>query len=133
MWSAFFPTNHNWFMLVMSPTSTKGSRVLFPYPHLSKFETRYFAVRFEDGKVVDVNLEHVAAFSQEDAADFEARFNQKIEQVNAEIKKPYQLSASIGTYLTQPDAEMKLFTLISQADQIMYERKKLKHSSRYLG
>ncbi len=36
----------------------------------TQFETRYFAVRFEDGEVVDVNLEHVAAFSQEDAAEF---------------------------------------------------------------
>ncbi|MBR4760532.1 MAG: HAMP domain-containing histidine kinase [Lachnospiraceae bacterium] len=39
----------------------------------TQFETRYFAVRFENGKVVDVNLEHVAAFSQENAATFAER------------------------------------------------------------
>lgn len=72
-------------------------------------------------------------FSQEDADAFEARFTKNLEKANAEIKKPYTLSASIGTFIAHPNSEMKLFTLISQADQIMYERKKLKHSSRYLG
>ncbi|MBR5370694.1 MAG: GGDEF domain-containing protein [Oscillospiraceae bacterium] len=72
-------------------------------------------------------------FSQEDADDFEARFTSSMEQADKELNKPYKLSASIGTFLTEASPEMKLFTLISQADKIMYERKKLKHSSRYLG
>ena len=71
-------------------------------------------------------------FSKEEAEQFEERFLQATERVNSEIQKPYPLSASIGTYLTTVTPDMKLFTLISQADKIMYERKKRKHSSRFL-
>ena len=67
-----------------------------------------------------------------DAKEFEARFLRELEKVNGEIKKPYQLSASIGTFITDVTPETKLFTLISQADKIMYEQKKHKHTSRYL-
>ena len=39
----------------------------------TQFETRYFAVHFSAGEVSDVNLEHVAAFSYDDAAKFAAQ------------------------------------------------------------
>ena len=49
-----------------------------------------------------------------------------------EAGKPYVLGASIGTYITEVTPDMKLFSLISKADQIMYEQKKRKRNSRYL-
>ena len=39
----------------------------------TQFETRYFAVHFSNGEVSDVNLEHVAALSYDDAAKFAAQ------------------------------------------------------------
>lgn len=73
-----------------------------------------------------------SGFRKEDAEQFEARFLQNIARVSSEVQKPYPLSASIGTFLSAVTPDMKLFTLISQADKIMYERKKRKHTSRFM-
>lgn len=70
--------------------------------------------------------------TEEDAKDFEQRFRLKLAEANKIIGKPYELSASIGTYVTFVEPEMKLFTLIAKADQVMYEQKKRKATSRYL-
>ena len=67
-----------------------------------------------------------------DVEHFEETFAKKIDEANLLIHKPYELGASIGSFVTEVTEEMKLFTLISQADQMMYEQKKRKRTSRYL-
>ncbi len=70
--------------------------------------------------------------SQDDIAKLENEFKEKIDSVNKVINKPYELSASIGTIVSEVTPNLLLFTLITQADEIMYERKKKKATSRYL-
>ena len=62
----------------------------------------------------------------------ESEFKLHLADVNRVIGKPYTLSASIGSFVTKVEPDMKLFALIAQADQIMYEQKKRKKTSRYL-
>lgn len=60
----------------------------------------------------------------------ERRFNAKIDNMNAIIKKPYMLSASIGSIITSADNSDTLYSIIKQADEKMYEIKKQKKNSR---
>ena len=60
------------------------------------------------------------------------KINQKMEEVNNSIDKPYKIEASIGCYETEARAEFPLFSMITKADQKMYEEKKRKRTSRYL-
>ena len=73
-----------------------------------------------------------AGLTQEDAELFEQDFFKQLKEVNSVINKPYELNASIGSYVTHVEADMKLFALIALADQNMYEQKKRKSTSRYL-
>ncbi len=73
-----------------------------------------------------------AGMTEEDAKSFELRFRRKLAEANQIINKPYELGASFGTFVTVVEQDMKLFSLIAQADQIMYEQKKRKNTSRYL-
>ena len=59
-------------------------------------------------------------------------FKHEIERANQVINKPYELSASIGTIVSDVTSDLMLFSLITQADEIMYEKKKKKKTSRYL-
>lgn len=70
--------------------------------------------------------------NEKEIRDFESDFNLNIKQTNMLIQKPYELGASIGTIVTKADSESKLFQLISRADELMYEKKKKKKTSRYL-
>ena len=67
-----------------------------------------------------------------DIQKLESEFKNQLDIVNHTINKPYKLSASIGTIVTDVTPDLLLFTLITQADEIMYERKKKKATSRYL-
>ena len=73
-----------------------------------------------------------AGGTQEDIGPFELAFRKRLDTLNQILDKPYRIDASIGTLVTTVEPETKLFALISQADQIMYERKKRKKTSRYL-
>ena len=73
-----------------------------------------------------------SGFTEKDAEQFEQRFLRQLSDINGVIRKPYELGASIGTFITKVTPNMKLFPLISKADQIMYEQKKRKRTSRYL-
>ena len=73
-----------------------------------------------------------SGMTEKDAEQFEAEFIRRLKEANAVIGKPYELNASIGTYITEVKEDMKLFSLIAAADQIMYEQKKRKSTSRYL-
>ena len=68
----------------------------------------------------------------QDGAELERIFAKNLAEMNRIIGKPYMLSSSIGTFVTAVTPDMKLFSLISKADQIMYEQKKRKRTSRYL-
>lgn len=64
-------------------------------------------------------------------ADGEAlirRFNVKIDQMNRIIKKPYLISASIGNAIEHIDGTKTLFDIIQQADEKMYELKKVRRA-----
>ena len=62
----------------------------------------------------------------------ETAFYAQLENINSIIKKPYSIAASIGTIVTEVEDDKTLFNLITQADTIMYEKKKRKKTSRYL-
>ena len=70
--------------------------------------------------------------SDEDAPAVETAFYAQLENINNIIKKPYSIAASIGTIVTEVEDDKTLFNLITQADTIMYEKKKRKKTSRYL-
>ncbi len=70
--------------------------------------------------------------SEEDAEAVETAFYSQLENINILIKKPYTIDASIGTVVTEVSEGQTLFQLITQADEIMYEKKKRKKTSRYL-
>lgn len=61
---------------------------------------------------------------------FKRRFNSKIDNINNIIKKPYTLSASIGSIIVTADENITLYNIITQADEKMYEVKKQRKSSR---
>lgn len=70
--------------------------------------------------------------AEESGPAIEEAFCKRIAEVNQVIHKPYTLSASIGTIITKAAPDTKLFSLIAEADKIMYEQKKRKKTSRYL-
>ena len=70
--------------------------------------------------------------SDDDVIVLENEFKRQLAAMNAILSKPYSIDASIGTIVSTVEPDMKLFSLITKADQIMYERKKKKKTSRYL-
>ncbi len=58
------------------------------------------------------------------------KFGAKIDSINSIIKKPYTLSASIGSIVTVPKESDTLYGLIKKADDKMYEIKKNKKNAR---
>lgn len=73
-----------------------------------------------------------SSISEDDISAVETTFHSRLDGINAVIKKPYTISASIGTIVTEVSEGKTLFNLITQADEIMYEKKKRKKTSRYL-
>ncbi|MDE6539820.1 MAG: GGDEF domain-containing protein [Ruminococcus sp.] len=61
---------------------------------------------------------------------FKRRFNSKIDAMNNIIKKPYTLSASVGSIIITADENTTLYSVIKQADEKMYEVKKQHKNSR---
>ena len=70
--------------------------------------------------------------SENDAQLLEMNFKHELERTNQVINKPYDLAASIGTIVAKVTSDLMLFSLITQADELMYEKKKKKKTSRYL-
>lgn len=67
----------------------------------------------------------------EEGEALENEFNSKIAHLNITEAKPYKLSASIGTVITEIGDET-LFNIITLADEAMYEAKQRKRTSKYL-
>jgi len=76
--------------------------------------------------IFSANLNH------EMASVLAKKIDEKITEVNRTLNKPYEISASMGCYLTEAKEEFPLFNMITKADQKMYEEKKRKKTSRYL-
>lgn len=74
--------------------------------------------------VFEVGVTHSAA----DA--LQRRFDSRIENMNSLIKKPYTLSASIGSIIMVPDENTTLYSIIQEADDKMYTIKKEKKAAR---
>ena len=68
----------------------------------------------------------------DEADSLERLFEKRLADINHILHKPYELSASIGTYISKVEESVTLFTMITTADEMMYERKKKKKTSRYL-
>lgn len=69
--------------------------------------------------------------TQKDIAELENTFRERLAQFNKVIDKPYELSASIGTISQAITDEDTMFSLITKADELMYERKR-RNPSRYI-
>ncbi|MDE6671882.1 MAG: GGDEF domain-containing protein [Ruminococcus sp.] len=61
---------------------------------------------------------------------FIRRFNSKIDAMNNIIRKPYTLSASVGSVIVTADENTTLYSVIKQADEKMYDIKKVRKNSR---
>jgi diguanylate cyclase (GGDEF)-like protein len=59
-----------------------------------------------------------------------ARLQQKIAAYNAASTKPYDLSVSIGVHKIEPGKTLSLDELLREADQRMYQQKRLRKSGR---
>ena len=68
----------------------------------------------------------------EDIMALETVFDAQLENMNARVGKPYKISASIGTIVSEIKDNVTLFNLITKADELMYANKKRKRTSRYL-
>ncbi len=67
---------------------------------------------------------------EKDVETLNHNFTMKLAEINAIINKPYTLSASLGSYVTTADDNTTLYSIISMADEKMYEIKKQKKNSR---
>ena len=68
--------------------------------------------------------------SPNDGLALEKRVNAKLESINNIICKPYKISASLGSIAAVPSETDTLYGMIHQADELMYEVKKKKKTSR---
>lgn len=73
-----------------------------------------------------------AGFNEDDAEALERAFVKQLSDINHILHKPYELSASVGTYIAHVQPGVTLFNMITTADEMMYEKKKKKKTSRYL-
>lgn len=71
-----------------------------------------------------------SGISDSSADALERRFNTLIESMNCIIKKPYTLSASLGSIITEVGPNDTLYGVIKQADEKMYEVKKSRKLAR---
>ena len=88
--------------------------------------TKYICARFggDEFVVFGTNVQ------ESDADDFSRRFNEALKNINDIIQKPYTISASIGSIITVAQSSDTLYSIINQADDKMYERKKERKMAR---
>ena len=70
--------------------------------------------------------------TEKDIKELEATITKVTENVNKTVKKPYRIEASVGSILSEIDDNSNIFGLVSKADEVMYEQKKRKKTSRYI-
>ena len=69
--------------------------------------------------------------TEKDIDELETTFRERLDQFNKLINKPYKLSASIGTISSVITDEDTMFSMITKADELMYDRKR-RNPSRYI-
>lgn len=67
---------------------------------------------------------------ESDALALERRFTTALDNINSIVKKPYTISASIGSVITIAQENETLYSIINQADDKMYDIKKKKKKAR---
>lgn len=72
----------------------------------------------------------VSDISEQCAGEYRARISEEIQSFNMNQNLPYQISASIGLYITKPERQSDLEEAIEEADRRMYEIKREKKSNR---
>lgn len=60
--------------------------------------------------------------------DVRLRFEEYLQRTNEELKKPYQISASIGFFKTTVAGEVDFEALLKEADALMYQEKRAKRT-----
>lgn len=73
-----------------------------------------------------------ADYTTERADHLTEQIYQTLDRMNAERGYPFKLATSLGYHITVPEPGMNLFQLVTVADNLMYEQKKKKKTSRYL-
>ncbi|MCI6560806.1 MAG: GGDEF domain-containing protein [Oscillospiraceae bacterium] len=73
-----------------------------------------------------------ADYTKDDAQRLKERIEINIDKANKLSNKEYDLSASMGYYITYPNPDDEIFQLVTAADNVMYETKKKKKLSKYL-
>ncbi|MFT3985593.1 MAG: GGDEF domain-containing protein [Lachnospiraceae bacterium] len=68
--------------------------------------------------------------SEDRAENYRSRILEEMKSYNESHKLSYQISASIGIYLTKPERQSELEEAIEEADRRMYEVKKIKKCQR---
>ena len=68
--------------------------------------------------------------SKGDDDAFVRHLNTKLDSINAIYRKPYTISASVGSIIKVPDSSETLYSVIKEADELMYEVKRTKKNSR---
>ncbi len=71
-----------------------------------------------------------ADVSEEAAEIYRSRIHEEMRNYNESNRLSYQISASIGIYLTRPERQSELEEAIEEADRRMYEVKKIKKCRR---
>lgn len=72
----------------------------------------------------------ISDFSEQRAGEYRAKICEELQEYNMYHKLPYQISASIGLYMTKPEKQSDLEQAIEEADRRMYEIKREKKSHR---
>jgi diguanylate cyclase (GGDEF)-like protein len=67
---------------------------------------------------------------QESSRIVKKRIADKVDKLNAEGRRPYTLSLSVGMLVCNPDEKAPLEDLLSRVDALMYDEKKNKGASR---
>lgn len=73
-----------------------------------------------------------ADYTEEEAEYLSEQIEELLKRKNEEFEYPCKLETSLGYHITVPQADMNLFQLVTQADNVMYEQKKRKKKSKYL-
>lgn len=70
--------------------------------------------------------------TDDDALKLKETINRNIDRYNKILDIPYTLSASIGYHIAYPKENDDIFSLVTVADNVMYNEKKKKKRSKYL-
>ena len=73
-----------------------------------------------------------ADYTEEQADLLTERIQECLRLLNEERQYPYHLATSVGYHITVPEPGTNLFQLVTIADNVMYQEKKKKKTSRYL-